>query len=356
MKILVYGAGPLGSLFAAQLHMGGHEVAILARGQRLSDLREYGIVLKDARTHEELSARVKVVEKLAPDDSYDLILVIMRKNNALDILPILAANSCTPSVLFLMNNAAGPEALTEALGAQRVLLGFPNSAGYREGHVIHVLSGSPDAKALIPIGEVDGSVTSRLRAVARALERAPGLGAEIRTDMDAWLKTHVALLMPSLAAALYASGTDRLRMARTRDSLLLTSRAIREGFKVLLALDIPLVPERYKYFLWLPEPLLVFFLGRFLKNDLIEVALVSHAEAARDEMQHLTDEFLVLARQTDLPTPSIDRLYPYFDPQSPRIPDGSAEIPMDWRGLIAAGATLTGLVVFLLWLFKRERD
>ncbi|MFN2110632.1 MAG: ketopantoate reductase family protein, partial [Anaerolineae bacterium] len=42
MKILIYGAGPLGSVFAARLHQGGHDVSILARGQRLADLREHG--------------------------------------------------------------------------------------------------------------------------------------------------------------------------------------------------------------------------------------------------------------------------------------------------------------------------
>lgn len=38
MKMLVCGAGPLGSLFAARLHQGGHDVTLLARGQRLADL------------------------------------------------------------------------------------------------------------------------------------------------------------------------------------------------------------------------------------------------------------------------------------------------------------------------------
>ena len=51
-----------------------------------------------------------------PDDAYDLVLVIMRKNHALQILPVLAANRHTPNVLFLMNNAAGPSALVDALG------------------------------------------------------------------------------------------------------------------------------------------------------------------------------------------------------------------------------------------------
>ena len=172
-------------------------------------------------------------KSLKPDDAYDLVLVIMRKNHALQILPVLAANQHTPNVLFLCNNAAGPGAFVEALGKERVLIGFPNSAGYREGHVIHCLSGTPDDKANVPFGEVDGRITDRTRTIARILESAPGFGAEIRTDMDAWLKYHVALLFPSLAPALHAAGVDNYRLARTRDLVVLGIRAIREGFRVL---------------------------------------------------------------------------------------------------------------------------
>ncbi len=61
MKILVYGTGPLGSLFAARLQTAGHDVSILARGQRLIDLREHGIVLEDALTGARTTTYVTVV-------------------------------------------------------------------------------------------------------------------------------------------------------------------------------------------------------------------------------------------------------------------------------------------------------
>lgn len=48
-RILVYGAGVLGSLYAARLAESGKDVTILARGQRLRELWEHGIVLEDAR-------------------------------------------------------------------------------------------------------------------------------------------------------------------------------------------------------------------------------------------------------------------------------------------------------------------
>jgi 2-dehydropantoate 2-reductase len=360
MKLLVYGAGPLGSLFAARLQQGRNDVSLLARGQRLIDLREHGIVLVNVQTKEQTVTRVNVVEELKPDDAYDLVLVIMRKNHALQILPVLAANQHTPNVLFLCNNAAGPGAFVEALGKERVLIGFPNSAGYREGHIIHCLTGTPQDKANVPFGEVDGRITDRTREVARILESAPGFGAEIRTDMDAWLKYHVALLFPSLAPALYAAGVDNYRLARTRDLVVLGLRAIREGFRVLESLELPITPSKLKIFKWLPEPILVPFAQRLLANPLMETALVKHAEAARDEVQHLIGEFMALARSTTVPTPTIDRLLRYYEPDAPpQVPEGSAEIPLDWRemqiglGVLAATAALS-VVAVSLWLSRRK--
>ncbi len=356
MNILVYGTGPLGSLFAARLKQGGHDVSLLARGRRLADLREHGVVLHDVLTNEETRTQVNVVEALHPDDAYDLILVIMRKNNALDILPILAANRRTPHVLFLMNNAAGPGELVQALGAARVLIGFPSSAGYREGHVVHYLSGTEGEEYPVPFGEVDGHVTERTRRVAEALDRAPGLKAEIRTDMDAWLKYHVALLMPALAPALYMAGTDNVRMAETRDAIVLAIRAVREGFRVLKTLGYPVTPAKLRLFTWLPEPLLVAVLQRRLAHPLMDVAMVKHARAGRDEIHHLANEFIALARRTSIPTPAIDRLYPYLEPGEPPLPRGSAEIPLNWRSagilLGIAGATL-GLTGW--WLLNRKK-
>jgi 2-dehydropantoate 2-reductase len=358
-KILVYGAGPLGSLFAARLQQGGNDVSILARGQRLDELREYGIVLVDAQTQEQKVTEVNVVERLAPDEAYDLVLVIMRKNHALQILPVLAANQHTPNVLFLMNNAAGPGALVEAMGTNRVLIGFPNSAGYREGQAIHYLSGTEDELAYVPFGEVDGRIADRTREVARILESAPGLGAEIRTDMDAWLKYHVALLFPSLAPALRAAGVDNYRLARTRDLVVLALRAMREGFRVLRWLGLPVTPSKLKVIEWLPEPILVLLAQRLLTNPLMETALVKHAEAARSEVEHLIDEFMTLARTTPVPTPTIDRLLQFYEPDSLTVPDGSAEIPLRWGSIVVGLGLLTmlatGSVLLIKYALGRKR-
>jgi ketopantoate reductase len=354
MDILVYGAGPLGSILAARLQQGGHRVSLLARGQRLESLREHSIVLHSALDDTWITTDVTIVERLAPDDAYDLTLVVMRKNSALQILPILAANRASPNVLFLMNNAAGPDALTAALGNDRVLIGFPGAAGYREGHVVHGFIGSSRRPVTVLFGEVDGRITARTRRIAEALEQGSHMHAEIRTDMDTWLKYHTALLMPSLAPALYMCGTDNQRLARTRDALVLAIRAIREAFQVLMDLEMPITPPRYRIMMWVPEPLLVLMFKRLLMHEAMEIALVRHAEAARDEIQHLTHEFLTLAQESDVPIPTIQRLYPHLAPDAPLMEKGKRSIPMQWGGLRAGAAVVAGLMLAVILLRRHQ--
>ncbi len=84
--------------------------------------------------------------------------------------------------------------------------------------------------------------------------------------------------------------------------------------------------------------------------------MVGHANAARDEVQHLTDEFLALARTTSVPTPVIDRLYPHLDPDTPPMPEGSAEIPLDWRGVWVGLGALAGVLGGLFCILKLLRN
>jgi 2-dehydropantoate 2-reductase len=233
MKILVYGAGPLGSLFATRLHKTGHDVSLLARGQRLADLRRHGVVLEYVVTGRIEATRVKVVEALNPDDDYDLIMVVMRKDQTRDILPMLAANRHAHTVLFLQNNAAGFGAYIKALSSDRVMAGFPTAGGERRGHVMRVM---PLDWVAMPVGETDGRITERTRAVARLL-RSTGKRVEIRRDMEAWLVTHVADI--AVFGGLFAAVLDPARYGRTRDAMLLGVRARTEALRAQQAAGVP---------------------------------------------------------------------------------------------------------------------
>lgn len=46
MRILIYGAGVIGSLYAVLLKEAGYDTTIYARGHRLEDLRNQGLLYK----------------------------------------------------------------------------------------------------------------------------------------------------------------------------------------------------------------------------------------------------------------------------------------------------------------------
>ena len=50
-------------------------------------------------------------------------------------------------------------------------------------------------------------------------------------------------------------------------------------------------------------------LGKFFKNPRMEVAMVRHAEAIRDEVRQLNSEFLVLAEKSGLFTPTLSLIH-----------------------------------------------
>jgi len=351
MKILVYGAGVLGSFYALGLAEGGHDVSILARGKRLADIREHGIVLEEMNTERRTTAQVNVVEKLSPEDAYDLVLVLMRANRISEVLPALAANKNTPSVAFIGNNVAGSGEMVAALGNERVLMGFGGTGGARDGHVIRYVSGVEPGKAPLLIAELNGETTPRLQRIAEAFGRA-GIEVGFSPNVEAYLKTHVALVSP-LANALYMAGGDNYRLARTRDGIVLCIRAMREGFRVLRALGIPILPGYFKLFEWVPEPILVTLLQRVLDTEYAELGMSGHANVARDEFEELADDFRSLARSSTVPTPAMDQLYQYIDPTVPIVSDGKAEMTMDWRGVWIGLGALAGLVS--VWMLRRHR-
>jgi len=350
MKIRVFGAGPLGSLLAARLFQGGHEVALLSRGVRLEDLKKHGVVLRRWLTEEAEIVRIPIVEVFSPEDDYDLVLVVMRKNSALKILPLLSRNKKVPTFLFLMNNAAGPGAFIDALGKERVIMGFPGAAGYHDGHTIVHLNGVPDRPIGIIMGEIDGGISTQLENIAQELEKGLYVEVTIEQHMDAWSKYHVALLFPSLAPALYLCGNDNLRMSRTRDALVLAWRGVKEGFGVLKRVEYPIRPKYLKRFLLMPEPLAVYLLGKLIKKPHMEVAMVRHAEVIRDEIQQLNAEFLDLVEQSGMFSPTIRFLIDQYNKKAQPLPDGSRSIHLRWSEILIPLLVICLSVLILLYI------
>ena len=84
MRILIYGAGVIGSFYASRFAKAGLDVTVLARGQRLKELQGHGLWYRGkTRTHK---VEVKTISELKPNDRYQFIFLTVRENQVEEAL------------------------------------------------------------------------------------------------------------------------------------------------------------------------------------------------------------------------------------------------------------------------------
>ncbi|MCK5768426.1 MAG: alpha/beta hydrolase, partial [Candidatus Atribacteria bacterium] len=115
MKILIFGAGVLGSYYAAKLFNAKLDVTIFARGEKYKNIKEKGIMLENYLSDEKIIAPVKVIDKLDSTD-FDLVLVFVQRIHVKNILPELAKIKNAKSFIFFGNNFIGFEKACNMLG------------------------------------------------------------------------------------------------------------------------------------------------------------------------------------------------------------------------------------------------
>lgn len=302
MDILVYGAGVIGSVYAARLQAAGQNVSLLARGQRAVSLRTQGIQLVNALTGRMTVTRVGVVEHLAPTDSYDVVLVTVRLDQLDSVLPALVANHRVPTLLFMLNNPIGVQQF-EPLDVQRVVPGFPAVGGVRKGDIVHYI-----ASRQVPtmLGEVDGRVMPRLRELATMFKQA-GFTVRLNSDMPTWLKTHALIDMNIIPAAIRTGGSAQL--ARSRRDVVLLVQGIREGLLALRGLGTPVTPFYLRVlFLWLPRWLTVILWQVLLRTRLSVLGIDLHLGDDIVEIRQIARELMEQLRVSPYATPTLNRL------------------------------------------------
>ena len=297
-RILVYGAGPVGSILAYQLQDARMDVTVLARGQRLEYIQRYGVILEPSDTGRSTSRKVNVIDRLFPEDAYDLVIVAVGKNHYSRVLPYLSANIYTPNVLFLGNNVEGPAEMVRLLGRDRVLMGFPHMNGTIEGRAVRYKAAE---KTSISIGELDGGGSERLTWIEGLLKGA-GFNVIPKGNMEAWLKYHAAVILP-LAFAYIRAEHDVKRLTGGRDGMAEVIRAMREGFDVLKELGHPYALDSLRRLEGLPMMLAVPYLRRELSKDELDYVF-TRGEAMTGELEVLDEEFTRLRASTSVQTPT----------------------------------------------------
>ena len=316
MKVLVCGAGIQGSYLTVYLYLAGVDVYLLGRGQKLQNLQEQGVRYQIYPSEEIKETQVPVVSEIT--ENYDVIFVTMQKQQAISFSEVLTSRRGDATVVYLGNNGMATTDYEPYVPTESILLGFLLMGGYRRENYIRVIAAEPLG---LVIGAPTHEVTSRLIKVVNLLEDN-GMSVDVPSDIDAWLKSHLALILP-LAGGVYGAGIDNYKLAKTPALLKLTAKGLKETYKVVRKAGYPFLPRRLGLLSKLPERLLVRLLKRRMATESSEIAMSGHAGAARSEMRHLASEFQYLIEQSGVYTPNYNKLLQFLDPTMPVVEEGT---------------------------------
>jgi len=307
-KILIIGAGVIGSVYGGLLARKGNEVTFLARKNRAAELSKQGLLLNWLKSgKEEKITRFEVIESLSETDEYDFIFVTVRHENLDSIYPLLQ-NNRSENIVFMVNNPEGSAEYSRHIEKGRIILGFPGAGGeIKNGKVFcHVISGFIQPTT---IGEINGQKTNRILELQKII-KASGFPVEINVNMNGWLINHLAMVCP-LANAIYADGGDNFTVAKNKTILRKTAVALKEAFRFVKITAIGINPPKFRFFLVCPTPVLTLILRWMYNTQWAKTVICNHALNAKTEMRVLTEGFLSMTKERKIRLPVFEELTAY---------------------------------------------
>lgn len=301
MRILVFGAGVLGCNLAHCFYRAKKDITLLARGDWGENIELNGLRIVNKLPYYRTKDRIHVIHNLSQDDYYDVIFVAARFTQLQNIIPILNQN-VSKNIVLIGNNTSASE-YAKLMPEKNVLFAFSSSAGRREQDRVISINLNK-----ITIGSIDG----REDYIELIEEAFDGLKYKLVycNEMDDWLKTHAAFILPICMACYYADGN--LKTIRKDDNFLykvidatieLYDSLKANGNHILPEGDYDYVTNKKKFMKFL-KLCCGTFLGKIMASD--------HAMSAVDEMSALTDDFKQIIQSTDVTTPNFAELTKYM--------------------------------------------
>lgn len=291
-RILIFGAGVIGSTFGGLIAESGQNVSLLARNKRLKELYDSGLLLQKFNRKEARKISVEIISELKEDDIYDYVFVTLRKDQIQESLPLLKKNK-SQNFVFMVNNPSGYYEWIKALGKERVIPAFPGSGGKIENGIVYyeVFSGIIQPTT---IGELNGSKSGRIKELKAILKNA-GFKVSISKNMDVWQKTHVAMVGP-LGDVIYFDGGNNYSVAKNSLVIKQMNLAMKENFSFLKDSGIGIMPWKLNIISFMPLWVLNFTMKYAFNTKWAETVISNHALKARNEMKVISNEFIELAK------------------------------------------------------------
>ncbi|CAM3207474.1 ketopantoate reductase family protein [Paenibacillus lupini] len=283
-RLLIFGAGVVGSVYALRFAQYGLDVTLLARGKRLEALKRNGLSYNDNGTVKQIS--VKTIDTLENDDIYDYIFVPVRYDQAKSSLTAIKNNKS--KTIVTLTNTIGYDSWLEIVG-DRLLPGFPGAGGDIKEDVLYAQFGSEKHQGTI-FGEINGRTTERVKELAQLFESV-NLHYEIQKDILAFHISHIALAIVN--KHFYTNdGMVDIETARSVNILSKIASDIKQNLHLVEQAGIPVIPPETKAMGELPESDIISRYRQMLSNDfIIDVKLGNHAISQKAEILLLDKMF-----------------------------------------------------------------
>ncbi len=308
MKMLFFGAGVIGQIYAARLFNKGADVTLLARGEHYQRLKNKGISLHNVLTNENIHVQIPLVQQLNEADDYDLVIVTVRLDQLESVKDILKANEKCQTLLFMLNNPKALQGLAVEFPGKRVILGFPGVGGTRAGHQITYVQIKEQKTTF---GDFSGTISDFTKRLKGVFEKS-GFAVALEENMKAWLIIHSVFISCASAAIALKQG-DSIALGKSKPAIRDMIQGIREGFKACQDIGLPVIPSNLKtIFMTMPTWFSVWYWQRAMKGETGTLAMAPHVNAATGEMQLLSQQVLAIVGKSSVEIPILTRLLTAF--------------------------------------------
>ena len=283
-RLLIVGAGVIGSIYAVKFSEAGYNVSIFARSKRLLELKEKGLLYK--KGNKILKANVHIISELLKEDKYDFVFVAVRFEQIIPALYDIKEN-VSDSFVTMVNTAKGYEAWEGIIGTEKLITAFPGAGGGIENGGLHYQL-TPFMVQPTTFGELNGRTTKRIKELA-CIFSASKISYAICNNMDAWQKSHLAMVIP-MANAIYLDGGDAYSTSKNNEAMTKMCLWLKENFRALRKMKILITPFKLNLFLICPTWLLKYSLKLLFRTKFAATVISEHANKAKQEMLLLDSE------------------------------------------------------------------
>lgn len=284
MRLLIYGAGVIGCLYAALFSKAGYDTTLYARGKRLEAFRKNGLLYDiKGKTYK---AEVKIIEALEDDDKYDFIFLTVKENQVHTALKELSLN-ISPNIITMVNTLEPYSDWEKLCGKGRIIPAFPGAGGSFDDGILKAAL-TPWIIQPTTLSEIDGSKTKRLLKLTELLKKS-GIPYQIVKDMHQWELCHLAMVVP-IADAYYEAQNPK-EVWRECGIMAKTAKRMKRNFNILYDFGVTLSPRKMNIFRCLPVFILKIGLTVIFRSNFGNVFMYQHSINAPDEMRLLHTQF-----------------------------------------------------------------